>query len=525
MVKILIGVSYIRTNILRGSDKVEHIIEYLKLDHPFAESDGKGMIKDSNTCMTDEELIERAVSFASVLSRQGYVNQPIGVLAEHSIETIILFLSVLYSGNYYIPIDPEVPAPRLKKMIQMSHMKLLCGTKEQTPYEEIAAEQSVPYQAAVWDGEKPSIEERARLLSIRKSLPESAPMYLIFTSGSTGEPKGIVKTHKGMISFLNAYIDEFGFTKEDRFANQTPFYFDASAKDIYLVLKLRCQMNILDSGMFMMPLKLVEYLNEERITIIQWVPSALSILSKLKVFKKAIPQYLRMVLFVGEVFSVHQLKIWMEYLKDTTFINLYGSSEICGICSYYKVPRNLEEMDRIPIGYAMKNCKIVLVQDGKVVTESGQTGEIYVKSDALAAGYLGKAEQERSVFVQTPAEGLPEGIYYRSGDLARLDEKGALIFISRKDFQIKHMGHRIELGEIEHAACTFDEVENAGCIFDNDKIILFYEGNQEKSSLVTYLKQKISPYMIPKKVVRLDKIPLNHNGKVDRMYLKNLLYS
>lgn len=497
-----------------------NLLSYLNLELDLWEVEGenKVLIKEVEHSYTWKEIRTRAYSIAAFFISRDFYQQPICIEAKQQAETLILMLGVIMSGNYYIPLSQELNFEKRKKICKLTGAKLYCTLSD-----------------TFWDQEIPifnyseELKERSlsdtditKLKEIAKRLDYNSLLYIVFTSGSTGEPKGIVKTHGSMICFLNAYVKQFGFTKEDVLGNQTPFYFDASSKDIYLMFLLRCKMFLIPQELFVRPVELVENLNREKVTIIQWVPSALSILSRLHVFRKIKPAYLKKVFFVGEVFAVKQLKIWMENLPNTEFINLYGASELAGICTYYKI-QNMGGLETIPMGYPLPNSKIYLIADGHLVKEAGIIGEIYIESDALSAGYLKDTKKTDAVFLKQPIPELPESRYYQSGDLAKYNENGALEYVSRKDFQIKHMGHRIELGEIEVAACEINAVANACCVYVKDRIVLFYEGCIQKAEVLTYLKSRLLPYMVPNKVVSIEEMPLSANGKINRLYLKESL--
>lgn len=500
-----------------------NIFDYLELEPQTPEKGASEILLDGHGKTAQRELYQKVTAVGAYLKNQGFYNRPIAVAAAHRVETVILYLGILASGNYYIPIAPDMPRERFYKICKLAGITLVLGSGDALP-EHITNGRDVSYQAYEKIHSSDVCGETAEeLKSVRRSLPDDAPMYIIFTSGSTGEPKGIVKTHEGMISFLNAYIQEFGFRQEDCLANQTPFYFDASAKDIYLALKIKCRLHILEEKWFVRPLELAEYLRDEHITVIQWVPSALSMLSQFRVFQHVQLQELRMVLFVGEVFPVKQLRIWMEGVPDAEYINLYGASEMAGVCAFYRVEKLEEGQLEIPVGRPMKNSEIYLLDENGLITDPGRTGELYVRSRAVAAGYLHDAERTKEVFVSRPLPQLPEGRYYRSGDLAKYRADGELVFVSRRDYQVKHMGHRIELGEIESAAQTMEEIHNCCCLFEKKKLILFYEGSCEKAQASRYLKKKLAAYMLPNKLVKLEQWPLNANGKVDRVQLKKCL--
>ena len=229
---------------------------------------------------------------------------------------------------------------------------------------------------------------------------------------------------------------------------------------------------------------------------------------------------LQKVLFVGEVFPPKQLKIWMDALPQTEFINLYGSSEMSGICTFYRI-KELTGEQNVPMGYPLSNSQVYLIDDGQLVTEPDKVGELYILSDALAAGYLKDEERTAAVFTRRPLADLPEGTYYRSGDLAKYGAAHELIFVSRRDYQIKHMGHRIELGEIESVTLGIPGVEKCCCLYRDSKIILFFEGSIDKAELSRQLRERLLPYMIPNKLTAMESLPLNANGKVDRTQLLN----
>lgn len=500
----------------------ENIIEEIALDSFAKDRTGEVLLFDETQQMTQRVVWERAMRVGIWLQEKGIFNEPVGVVARHRADTLVLYLGVLASGNYYVPLQPEIRKNRLNNICIQTGMSVILDSDRD---EEQVIPAEVPVRL-VKEGETslvPVTEEKCRRLAeCRARLPKDALMYLIFTSGSTGEPKGIKKTHRGMVHFLRAYIQKFGFDSSDRLANQTPFYFDASAKDIYLAFKQKCRLYVIDEHMFVMPLRLAQFMEEERITVIQWVPSALCMLSRFRVFDQVTFHYLKKVLFVGEVMPVNQLRIWMEALPDTEFTNLYGASEMAGVCMSWTVKSLPEDTASLPIGFPLPGCGVYLIRDGSVITEAEETGEIYLHSETLALGYLGDPERTSKVFVERPGRELPEGIYYRTGDLAKYDENGALVFVARDDDQIKHMGHRIELGEISTALTGLSDVRGSCCIYAKEKIVLFYEGIPTKARVRNYLREKLVDYMIPNKIIQLEELPRNDNGKADRQKLKEI---
>lgn len=479
------------------------MIEFLNL--PFAVSQDFCLLKDKKKSYSYNTFMRKVVAIACSLEKEKFKGKAIGVRASHNADTIVSFLGILLSGNYYVPISDEVPENFLNKLRQQADF--------------------VENWEVTHNEDEIQIDDYNRLLDKLNTVSEDDPMYLIFTSGSTGVSKGVIKSHRNMMSFLQAYEEEFHFEKEHILGNQTPFYFDASAKDIYISLYCKCKMVILDSELFMRPKELIAYLNQERVNRIQWVPSALSIVSVVGTFQLIKPEYLQQVYFVGEVFPIKQLLQWMEALPQTEFVNLYGFSEMAGICAFSRL--DYEEIKRtgtVPIGKPLSNSKIFLLDDKEtVIEEVGVTGEIYVAGQAIATGYYKNLEKSDRVFVTLKlGDSLPTN-YYRTGDFAQWDNRGRLRFVSRQDDQIKHMGHRIELGEIETAAMEIEGVQEACCLFVKGKIILCVTGATDKAYIIRQLKQKIQAYMLPKRIQILDEIPRNKNGKKDKIKLEKLI--
>ena len=272
-------------------------------------------------------------------------------------------------------------------------------------------------------------------------------------------------------------------------------------------------------------MRLIEYLNARRITYLCWVPTALSIVTQLNTFRQILPTTLQTVLFVGEVFPVKQLHKWLTTLPELRYVNLYGSSELAGICCYYEIPRG-QLPEQLPMGIPLSNCRVYLHAAGGFVTSPEQLGEVWVESPALALEYYGDPEKTAVAFCQ---ETLPDGRTGRvlkTGDLARYDAEGNLVFSSRKDFQIKHMGRRIELGEIEAAADRLPELQRCCCLYNDGKkrIELFCQLSPglalDGKQIQSLLRGSLSDYMVPTKVHILDEMPFNANGKIDRSRLK-----
>ena len=328
------------------------------------------------------------------------------------------------------------------------------------------------------------------------------------------------------MDYIDWVTETFNISREDSFGNQAPFYFDNSVLDIYSCIKTGATMYIIPPKLFSQPLPLLSYIKDHGINSIFWVPSALMIVSSFKTFRKVELQgVLKRVLFCGEVMPNKHLNIWREYLPDVVYANLYGPTEITDACTYYIVDREFDDGESLPIGFPMKNTDILLLDENDSPTIEGEVGELCVRGTCLAAGYYNDKKRTDEVFVQNPLNNsIPEKIY-KTGDLVKFNERGELIFLSRKDFQIKHLGHRIELGEIETAAATLDGTSFCCCLYDekHSMIVLFIDCNLSMRYVREKLGKMLPEYMLPGKLVYLEKMPMNINGKIDRARLKDFL--
>ncbi|MBO6164581.1 MAG: amino acid adenylation domain-containing protein [Lachnospiraceae bacterium] len=459
---------------------------------------------------------------------EGGAPHPVLVAAERDVSSVLRCLAVLMAGHFYVPYDPEMTSEKLSHIVSDCAPPLALG--EEKHREKLAAAGfggALLSLLAESDPEEKAIPEDSSLPGLQTS-PET-PAYMIYTSGSTGRPKGVLKSHGAMLYFIQAFKERFSLGSEEVIGNQTPFFFDASAKDIYLMAAAGATLEIIPPEKFVMPVTLIEYLNERKITYVCWVPTALALVTQLRTFEVVKPATLRKVFFVGEVFPLKQLRKWFETLPGIEYVNLYGSTEVAGISSAHVITADTLSDDTLPLGEALPGTRMLLISEGQEIREAGQVGEIAIESPALALEYYHDPERTNKCFLTCDG---PDGQPVRrlmTGDMAAFDEAGQLHFLARADSQIKHMGRRIELGEIEAGAEKLSEIVRCCCLYDNNKkkIVLFAElmpgvtrtGKEIRSAL----KQHLSEYMIPSKVVMMEHLPLNANGKIDRQQLKSTL--
>ena len=456
----------------------------------------KIIFADENKSITNQELYDKSMQIASYLSN--YYNQPIIIEMPKSVETVVLMMGVLLSGNFYTVLDVDMPEERKTTIINL--LEPVC---------KITAKNNKKSDYVFFED---IIETKTKKFNINYNM--SNPMYVLFTSGSTGIPKGVVVNHNSVMHYLNWFTNEFNINETTVFGNQTPLYFSMSISDVLGTIYAGSTLYFIPHAYFSFPLYLMKYMEENKINTIYWVPSALNMISTFDAFKSFELPELKKVLFAGEVMPPKVINYFVRNHK-AYYANLFGPTETTDICTYYEIK---EETDNVPIGKACNGLTAIILKDGK----ESQTGELYIKGPFLASGYYNNPQKTSEVFIQNPLNKAFPEIIYKTGDIVNVREDGNLLYVGRADFQIKHMGYRIELGEIENKVYEIDEVNTCVVVYKNDKIILYYVGNIEEETLLERLKAKVPNYMIPNKIHKESKMNYNLNGKIDRTFYKNL---
>lgn len=474
-------------------------------------------LEDDKSRVTYGEYLSKAKKVGSFIAQKvtDQVNQPVAVLIERNINSIISFMGIVYSGNFYVPIDCTMPVERIRLIFDTLKPVLIIDArgKEET------WEQAYRYEAIV---EETAIDE-SKLSGIRENAIDIDPLYAIFTSGSTGVPKGVVVCHRSVIDLMDAFEEAFDFDHDSVFGNQAPFDFDVSVKDIYNALRVGGTVQVLPKKLFKMPKLLISYLCERKINTLIWAVSALRIISDFKTMEEGEIPDLDYVMFSGEVMPVKALNYWMDKIPDARYVNLYGPTEITCNCTYFEIKKRFEDDKMLPIGKAFKNSRVILRTDqNEVIKQKNEVGEICVMGTCLALGYWNDKEKTAAAFVNDPTTTAYEIKMYATGDMGYYNEDGDIVFASRRDFQIKHMGHRIELGEIEVVINAMPCLTVSCCLYDREreKIVCFYQAEQEcKKEIVMGLSRKLPKYMWPNLYVHYKELPMNKNGKIDRVKL------
>lgn len=501
-----------------------NVLEYLEKTSPRVPD--KTAYSDGTDSLTFREVQSYALSVGSYLLSEGITGEPVAVLTKKHPRAIPCFFGCVYAGCSYVPIDTEMPAVRVGLILDnLAPSVIICDGDTIKTGEALAAEHGC--RAVSCDEIFSFPRNEDALARVREHAIDTDPIYMVFTSGSTGVPKGVVACHRSVIDYIENLTETLGFDEDTVFGNQAPLYFDACLKELYPTIKLGATAYLIPKANFMFPVRLVEFLNEHKINTVCWVVSALTMISSTGTFDTLKPQYLRCVAFGSEVFPPSQLAIWRKEMPECEFFNLYGPTECTGMSCWYHVTDELSPDEPVPIGRPFRNTDIMLlVRDGdkERLAAPGEDGELCIRGTPLTLGYYNDPTQTDRAFVQNPLHSHYHELIYRTGDIARYNERGQLVFVSRLDHQIKHMGHRIELGEIEYTVAGCEGVTNECCIYDTDggKIVLYYTGTADKRTITSFIKTRLPRYMMPNVMIELDEMPLTPNGKRDRMALRRL---
>lgn len=452
------------------------------------------------------------------------INVPIAVYLPKSAESVIADIGIMYSGNAYLNLDVKTPIPRIKAIIELIHPEIVITCKSYL--DSLADIFDKVKIVLVEDLMTGRLDYNQELLeNVRRCMIDTDPICIINTSGSTGTPKGVVLNHRSFIDFIEWAIETAGICDDEVMGCLSPIVFDIYSFELCVLMAKGGTMVLLQDSMAAFPVKMLQVMQDKKVNFIFWVPTIMINIANMGLLEKIQLKDLRTVWFAGEVFPTKQFNIWRKHYKNVKFVNLYGPIEITLDCTYYIVEREFHDDEPLPIGHACRNTQILLLNENNEKCKKGEEGELCVRGTSLAMGYYNNPEKTAAAFVQNPLNHAYPEIIYRTGDIAVENENGEILFKGRKDTLIKHSGYRIELGEIEHVIINVLKLVKNGCaIYDgiHKAIIFFYEAENkmENSVFRKSISEFLPKYMIPNKFIYYSSLPMNTNGKIDRLLLK-----
>uniref|UniRef100_UPI002027FA67 amino acid adenylation domain-containing protein n=1 Tax=Caballeronia sp. INDeC2 TaxID=2921747 RepID=UPI002027FA67 len=450
------------------------------------------------------ELNARANALAHSLIAQGVsVESKVGIAAERSIELVVALFAIAKAGAAYVPLDPSYPADRLEAMQQDGGIQLaLCQSGITLP--EVEGVRHVTLDASHEDARNPGVRLHGANLA-----------YVIFTSGSTGRPKGVGNRHDALFNRLTWMQQAYPLQRGETVLQKTPFSFDVSVWEFFWPLMVGARLAIAAPGAHRDPLQLADTIVRHEVSTLHFVPSMLQAFID---SEHAARCTLRQIICSGEALPDELQRKVFERLPSVELHNLYGPTEAAIDVTAW---RCREEGKAVPIGAPIAHTQTWVLDERMEPVPRGVAGELYLGGAGLARGYLGRPGLTAERFVADPFAREPGARLYRTGDLVRWRADGVLDYLGRLDHQVKLRGLRIELGEIEARLAQLEHVREAVVIAREGKLIAYvtsdasFDVQHAKAQLATTLPD----YMVPWRIVVLEALPLNANGKVDRKTL------
>ncbi len=500
--------------------------------------------------LTYGELVERSTQLAKLLAEDGVRRgDRVGIFMPRSLESAIAVYGIMKAGAAFVPIDPHLPVAGLRRLINDCGINVLASHNDQASILQqlIAEKTSVqaivgldrPLEGAIRTRSWSQLEQFSAASPPTIRMVEDDLAYIMYSSGSTGRPKGIMHTHRSGLSYATLSVHEYAVRPDDRIANHSPLHFDMSTFGYLSSPYAGATTVLIPEAYTKLAASLAQLIEKQRITIWYSVPLALIRLLLRGGLESRDMTSLRWVLFGGEPFPVKYLKALMSRWPQARFSNVYGPAEV-NQCTSYQVPpfpdmSSDEANDEpIPIGTIWDDTEGLILDENDQPVEQGQVGELVIRSPTMMSGYWARPESNASAFYRQQLYSNFAKTFYRTGDLVRSRSDGQLLFVGRKDRQIKVRGYRIELDDIEHSLAVHPEVEEAAAfpvcasqgIDHIEAAVVSKAGRElEQHELQNYLSNKLSWYAVPSKIHILDSLPRINSGKIDRRKLQAIAES
>lgn len=473
-------------------------------------------------------------------------NPLVAILANRTVTAFAGVVGALLSGRGYVPINPAFPPGRIRSILEKTGCRTIVAEPGSLNGLAEALEGSperhciiVPEHTA-GGGIVAGFEQHDLIMADQLTRGDTVPpaavraddlAYVMFTSGSTGTPKGVMTTHANIGWIIDVLQERYRLTGTDRLSLNAELTFSASVLVIFLAFNVGATICCPTRRELLNPAK---FIVDEQITVWKCVPSLAALMGRMhQVRANAFPS-IRITTFGGESVPADIVGQWAEAAPASVIENVYGSTETSVNATYCRWDplRSPAQVHRgsVPIGHPLPGVQALVCDEELREVPAGEPGELLLGGPLLTRGYMGDEERTRLAYVPLPGR---QGLYYRTGDLVRRSaEGGPLVFLGRRDNQIKVLGNRVELGEIEAAtrdALEVREVVALGWPPSNrgfDGIELFVAGTgRTEQEIFKVLGEHLPAYMMPRRIRLLDRLPLNPSGKIDRIALRTTLES
>ncbi|MEO5371417.1 MAG: amino acid adenylation domain-containing protein [Magnetococcus sp. DMHC-1] len=451
----------------------------------------------------------------------------VGVCLERSPEMVIALYAILKAGGAYLPLDPEYPADRLQFMLEDAKVPVLLTQSHLLPL--VRSLDCTTHTLTLDD--QPGLFTSPDMHNPTSAVTPDHAAYVIYTSGSTGRPKGVINHHRGICNRLLWMQDAFHLTDADRVLQKTPYSFDVSVWEFFWPLMVGARLVMARPGGHRENAYLVEEIQRQGITTLHFVPSMLQLF--VQEAAAATCASLRLVICSGEALR-HELQeqFFATFPPTVALHNLYGPTEAAVDVSHWACQRQASPL-QIPIGYPIANIRLYILDSCLNPVPVGVAGELHIAGVGVASGYLNRPELTAEKFIPDPFSSDPAAKLYKTGDLARYRDDGAIDYLGRLDFQVKIRGFRVELGEIETALLAHPAVREVAVVARDESgdahLVAYMVPDRRETTpehhvptireLRHFLKGSLPDPMIPAAFVFLARLPLTASGKLDRRAL------
>ncbi len=469
---------------------------------------------------TYAELNARANQLARFLKRFGVgPDSLVGLCVERTPEMIVGILGILKAGAGYVPLDPTYPSERLSFMVKDANIFVLLT---QSHLLDTLPQHNGPRLSLDSDWDIIAKERKDNPGS--RATPENLA-YVIYTSGSTGCPKGVMIPHRGLVNYLSWCTEAYEVAKGCGAPVHSSISFDLTITSLFSPLMVGRTVFLVADGIE----NLVEaLLARDNYSLVKITPAHLRALAEL-VPEAEIAGRVRALIIGGEALHMESLTFWRTHAASTRLINEYGPTETVVGCSIYEVGSDDPVSGPVPIGRPVGNTQLYVLDERLEPVERGETGELYIGGDGVAIGYLSRRAMTDERFILDPVKKNGHSRLYRTGDLARFNSDGILEYLGRIDNQVKIKGFRIELGEVETILNQHPSVRECVVLAPEDAttgekrmvayVVCERQTLGEVDELRKFMKARVPDYMVPSVFMKLEALPLNTNGKVDRQAL------
>jgi len=451
------------------------------------------------------------------------------------LELPVSVYGILKAGAAFVPIDPTAPTDRIQFIVENCGIQLLVTNSSKKRQINALIERCEAVSTVIgleiegkesfaWD----TVFKGSDAL-VDVELDEECLAYIMYTSGSTGCPKGLMHTHRSGLNYAIHSARLYDVGPSDVLGNHSPLHFDMSTFEFLTGPYCGSTTVLIPEDVTMFPVSLGQLIEAEKLTFWYSVPLALIQMINQGELEKRDLSSLRWVNFGGEPFPPKYLRSLMDLIPTARFSNVYGPAEV-NQCTYYHVPnRSSLEDEAVPLGKVWEGAKGKVINEHDKEVQSGEVGELIICSKTMMLGYWRRDDLSERAFLRTATDSGNEEVYYRTGDLVRRNNSGELLFLGRRDRQIKMRGYRVELDEIENILSTHGDVEEAAVVAIANAegeseiwaaVTVKSDGDIAGSDLRIFASGKLPAYCVPQRIETRDSFPRTTSGKIDRNSLR-----